>query len=122
MFNLDTFMLSDLEKELFSARAIEDVPEQLFTLELYKIVARDEIITALLPLYPDLCDVKQVNQVAEFCLIEKQYEVIVDVISNKELRVISEVFTDVDRVTLNIALCNYDVEYAIVTKLNYREL
>ena len=122
MFNLDTFMLSDLEKELLSARAIDDISEQLFTLELYKIVARDAIIAALLPLYPDLCDIKQVNQADEFYTIEKQYEVIIDVISNKELRVISEVFTDVDRVTLNIALCNYDVEYAIVTKLNYREL
>lgn len=122
MFNLYTFMLSDLEKELLSARAIDDISEQLFTLELYKIVARDAIIAALLPLYPDLCDIKQVNQADEFYTIEKQYEVIIDVISNKELRVISEVFTDVDRVTLNIALCNYDVEYAIVTKLNYREL
>ncbi len=116
------FRINNLEKEVFSNTSF-DFDEMLFQLELYKIVLREELIEKLKPYNASLCEIEDVNRQDEFRDIENTYNVIVDVISNRKIRIINAYSsTKFDFTPISIKLCSYDLEFCTVTKLNYVEL
>lgn len=116
------FRLSDFEKEVFANTSF-DFDKMLFQLELYKLVLREELIEKLREFSTNICEIKEVNRINEFKTIEDDYNVIIDVIANRKLRVIIPYSsTGFDYTPISIKLCAYDLEFCTVTELNFIEL
>lgn len=54
--------------------------------------------------------------------IENRFEIIIDVVGKSDLRVVMPLFRTVDRISIELELSDYNIEWCYVTPFNFREL
>lgn len=125
MFTIDDFPVSSEIKTIFIEEKIEDESDLIYNLEIYKFLKRKTIIDCLRNKLTkiNIESINTVNRNPDFEMIEKKYDILLDVVDSKTIVIIKSVFHEIDMVTLELQLTQYtNLIVKNVTEYNYRLL
>lgn len=139
--NINDFNLSDRVKNIFHSNLIKEPETILQTLEFYKFKQQLDLVKELNsikhevqlgdmnPIQDCIELVKTVTEDPKFAEIREKYNVLVDMTEDRQdenglpvIRIILPLFSQVDKVRLELDLNNYSVQYVYVTYSNFKNL
>lgn len=125
LLSIRDFVAQEEVIKIFESKIYADNTEFITDLEIYKFLSRDEILTRLKFLMPDLIfeNVIKITRNDELFNVENLNGILIDYIDNKSIRVIKSVFHKINQTSLELDLKQFkNIEIVNVTDVNFREL